>query len=328
MNKTLVKTNKNKSFNDWAYLAIAQYTDKFSQHEAGVLEDKDPEELHQMRVGMRKLRSAMIGFSLALNLPKSIQQKQIGKIARILGKLRDLDVLLEIINQKYLPELPKNEIDSLNQVLKNIKKTRKKTFNLVTNTLKSKKYKNIKKNLQLWLKNPQFLTDDVIKIEDKLDELLSTSIANFLSHTGWLVSIPVEKYPRNNSQNLSITMVEDVLATQGLLLHDLRKEAKRCRYQMELFKQFYGSEYQDYLTQIKNLQTVLGDLQDDAVLDEILTNTLGKDYPEKMPVLNQKIQIDHYQQWQKWEDLRSFFLQDANLDILLSVNARELLKQT
>ena len=311
MSQTLVKKTKNKSFNDWAYLAITQYTDKFSQHEAGVLKDKDPEELHQMRVGMRKLRSAMIGFSSALNLPKQIQQKQIGKIARILGKLRDLDVLLEIINQKYLPDLPENEKNNLNQVLKTIKKNRKKTFKLVVSTLKSKKYKKIKKTLRLWLKQPQFLTDDAIKLEDKLEELLITSITNFLSHPGWLVAIPREEYQTNNSHNLTIRMVEDILDQKGFLLHDLRKEAKRCRYQMELFIQFYGMDYLNYLKKIKNLQTVLGDLQDDAVLDEILTNIIGEDYQEKMPVLKTKIQSDHYQQWQKWEELQSFFLQDS-----------------
>ena len=307
MSKTLVKKTKSKSFNDWAYLAIAQYTDKFSQHEAGVLEDKDPEELHQMRVGMRKLRSAMIGFSLALNLPKEVQQKQIGKIARILGQLRDLDVLSEIINQKYLPDLPKDEKNKLNQVLKYIKKTRKKTVKLVVNTLKSKKYKNIKKTLRLWLKKPHFSNNNSVKIE----EILLTSIKNFLSHSGWLVTLPTEEAQNNNSPSLTIAMVEDTLKQKGFLLHDLRKEAKRCRYQMELFTQFYGTDYQNYLKKIKNLQTVLGDLQDDAVLHDILTSTIGEDFQDKMPVLKQKIQNDHYQQWQKWQELQSFFTQDS-----------------
>ncbi len=94
-----VKPDKpeNKTFGDLAYMAIAQYYKKILKHEAGVLKDKDPEELHQMRVGMRGLRSAMTGFQAALNLP--VEQQEVGRIARILGKLRDLDVLGDRLKQ-------------------------------------------------------------------------------------------------------------------------------------------------------------------------------------------------------------------------------------
>ncbi|MEM8779312.1 MAG: CHAD domain-containing protein, partial [Cyanobacteria bacterium P01_G01_bin.49] len=81
------------TFGDWGYLAIAKHSSKFIKHESGVLEDKDPEELHQMRVGMRRLRSAIHGFDAALELPKNAQEKKVKKIAQVLGKLRDLDVL-------------------------------------------------------------------------------------------------------------------------------------------------------------------------------------------------------------------------------------------
>ena len=72
------ENEKNKTFGDLAYMAIAQYYKQILKHEAGVLKDKDPEELHQMRVGMRSLRSAMTGFHPALNLP--VEQKEVGRI--------------------------------------------------------------------------------------------------------------------------------------------------------------------------------------------------------------------------------------------------------
>ena len=309
MAKILVK--KAKSFNDWAYLAIDKHTHKFIKHEAGVLEDKDPEELHQMRVGMRKLRSAIVGFSSALNLPKSAQKKEIGKIARILGQLRDLDVLLEIIEQKYLPDLPEAEKSKLNQVVKHIKRTRKKIFKLVKFTLKSNKYQKLKKSLFLWLDKPKFLTSDAIQIEDILSDLLSSSINNFLSHPGWQVGIKEKENPDKIPEHLTPEKVEEILEKQGFIVHDLRKEAKRCRYQMELFTQFYGDLYQEYLREVKNLQTVLGDLQDDAVFQELLIQTIPKDFPEKMPVLCQKIQDDRFEQWQKWQELQAKFIQNS-----------------
>lgn len=65
-----------KTFGDWAYIAIAKHFNKILNHEAKVLEDRDPEELHQMRVGMRRLRSAIAGFTPALNLPNNASEKK------------------------------------------------------------------------------------------------------------------------------------------------------------------------------------------------------------------------------------------------------------
>ncbi len=74
---------KMKFLGDWASLAIKKHLEKIVKHEADVLKDRDPEDLHQMRVGMRRLRSAITGFAPALELPKPAQEKKIGKIARL-----------------------------------------------------------------------------------------------------------------------------------------------------------------------------------------------------------------------------------------------------
>jgi CHAD domain-containing protein len=66
---------KAKTFGDWAVIAIAKHYHKILKHESEVLKDKDPEELHQMRVGMRRLRSAMSAFSLAINFPEAATEK-------------------------------------------------------------------------------------------------------------------------------------------------------------------------------------------------------------------------------------------------------------
>jgi CHAD domain-containing protein len=49
-----------KTLGDWAKIAIQQHYQKILNHEPLVLKDKDPEELHQMRVGMRRLRTAIV----------------------------------------------------------------------------------------------------------------------------------------------------------------------------------------------------------------------------------------------------------------------------
>ena len=94
------KRTKTKTLEDWAFLAIEKHFQKVIKYEADVLEDVNPEDLHQMRVGVRRLRSAITGFAPALELPKPVQEKKIGKIGHKLGTLRDLDVLREALENQ------------------------------------------------------------------------------------------------------------------------------------------------------------------------------------------------------------------------------------
>ena len=66
------KTNpQTQTLGYWAVEAIQKHLEKVISHESEVLKDDNPEELHQMRVGMRRLRSAIVGFAPVLELPES-----------------------------------------------------------------------------------------------------------------------------------------------------------------------------------------------------------------------------------------------------------------
>ncbi|HEY9301417.1 MAG TPA: CHAD domain-containing protein, partial [Phormidium sp.] len=110
--KTQVKT-----LGDAASQAIEKYFRKSVEHEAEVIKDKDAEELHQMRVGLRRLRSAVTGFAPVLHWPKEASEGKIGKVGRILGTLRDLDVMLESLQNRYYPNLPTEEQEVLDKAL-------------------------------------------------------------------------------------------------------------------------------------------------------------------------------------------------------------------
>jgi CHAD domain-containing protein len=63
--KTTVKTTGN-----CAYQAIKKHFEKTIKWEKSVKKDEDPEALHQMRVGMLRLRTAVQRFDMFLSLPK------------------------------------------------------------------------------------------------------------------------------------------------------------------------------------------------------------------------------------------------------------------
>ncbi len=183
--------------------------------------------------------------------------------------------------------------------------------------------------MEKWLDKPKFSTKNTVQITNKLDVLLLSSINKLFSHSGWQLGTKYLENQTNIYDNLTVEMVDDLLDQKGYVLHDLRKEAKRCRYQMELFRQFYDHKYQQYLKEIKSLQTILGDLQDNDVFIIILKEKIPKYFPEKMPFLTQKIKDERYQKWQQWQNLQTKFLLNSTYqDLCQVINNPLLLPET
>lgn len=297
-----------QTLGEWAVIAIAKHARKIFKCEADVLKDKDPEDLHQMRVGMRRLRTAVVGFDRAISLPSTVSEKSIGKCGRILGSLRDLDVMQEAIETQYQPFVSPGEHKQLDRVLKALKKRRKSALARVRGFLKDDRYQTFKQDLQQWIDAPHYQTIAQVSIHEVLPDLLLPQISDFLLHPGWWVGVQLIDGTVNFHEPLQLEAVRELLDRQGLILHDLRKEAKRTRYQMELFTQFYGEMYQDFVQRVKKVQEVLGNIQDGFVLIDFLADVLGTDVQTEMPELAARLTESLYQQWQEWEGLQRQFL--------------------
>ena len=297
---------------EWAYIAIAKHTRKILKYESRVLQDKDPEDLHQMRVGMRRLRSAIAGFARALDLPKAVNQKNIAKIGRSLGKLRDLDVLLAALKDDYRPLLPAKEQKRLDKVIKSLNKQRKHEVKKVRKSLNSKLYLNLIQGLQNWLEQPKYQAIGDLSIYPVLPDLLLSQISQLLLHPGWLVGVELEAGKIKVPEMLTRKQVQQLLEQKDLVLHDLRKVAKKTRYNLELFSQFYGDTYLYYVKQIEQIQEVLGQIQDCYVLRAVLEKILKSAIAKKMPKLATLLTKTRYQKWQEWLILQEEFLDDQS----------------
>ncbi|ELS04310.1 hypothetical protein Xen7305DRAFT_00040390 [Xenococcus sp. PCC 7305] len=302
---------------EWARIAIAKHCRKMLKYETGVLKDKDPEDLHQMRVGIRRLRSAIAGFAIALDLPQTVNERNIGKIGRSLGKLRDLDVLLAALTEHYRPLLPKAEQKSLDKIIKSLHKQRKKELKKVRKTLKGKNYLNLIQGLQNWLEQSKFFTVGDLALASVLPDLLAPQVSQLLLHPGWLVGVELKQGAAYLADSLDQDALKQLLAEKEPMLHDLRKLAKKTRYNLELFSPFYGDTYNYYVKQIEQIQEVLGEIQDCSVLREVLAEVvqtwsfsaknrgfLDKKMPELTNIFNQT----YYQKWQEWVILQEEFL--------------------
>lgn len=294
---------------DWAYLGIEKYFSTTISYEQKVLADQDPEDLHQMRVGMRRLRSAVTGFAPVVILPDSVSNQKIGKMARILGELRDLDVLQESLRE-YQPQLKAKEQTLFNKALKKLAKQRSKAFKTVENLLEGKRYKYFKESVQDWLENPQYQDWGELPVNSVLPDLLLPYINQLLLHRAWWVGVMVEGNQIKRQTRLTLKGAEVQIAQQGEALHDLRKQAKRVRYQMSLFRQHYGPVYQEYVQEIKQIQEVLGTIQDTLVLEFFLDQVLPCNWREEGPGLMKLLAKERYECWKEWYKLQQRYLNE------------------
>jgi CHAD domain-containing protein len=265
---------------DYAHEIIHQNYQKIVKQEKPVLKDKDPEPLHQMRVEMRRLRTILWVFDAAIALPINIAN--VAKVSKSLGKTRDFDVLYERLVNHYYPGLSAIDQDLLRPTLVQIQHLRRKSFRQLQRTLEGDHYQQIKQSLKHWLEEPAYTTTGRLLVWQILPDLLLPLICRLFMHPGWTVS---ELTPETSPT-----------------LHDLRKCIKGVRYQAEFFKDFYGEQYLRAIAEFRDIQELLGQLQDAEVLEQVLAA-----YP-KPQGLSAQISAEKSAFWQKWQPIKSRYL--------------------
>ena len=283
---------------DYAHQAIKKYVNHIRQQEKGVLAHRDPEFLHQMRVGLRRLRTVCTAFDFAIDLPDAVSDRALKRLGKTLGNVRDLDVLQSWLKQ-YASQttLKKSETKVLRRLNRQLEKQRQKYIVQTDKLLCSKAYKRIFKAIKQWLKQPKYQPVSSLPLTVALPDLQLPMIGQLLLHPGWLVT--------NDTDQKELEQV-----------HALRKRIKGVRYQMALFREFYGEDYRAQVNTFSQMQDVLGELQDEVVLQSYLQKALGAKWAKKLPSLDQYFQRQHQQLWQQWLELRQPYLALEGRDAL------------
>lgn len=274
---------------EFAHQVMREQYRHLVKQEKHVLADKDPEYLHQMRVGSRRLYTALQVFGRAVQLPKGVSIQYVRSLTKVLGKLRDLDVQIAALEEEYQPQITsKSERHHLQEAIAQLRQDRRKAFAGTRDVLSQDRYRNFRRAFEAWLETPQYTALGPLPIVPLLPDLLSPLLAELLLHPGWLIA--------------SDAIAEDTVH----VLHDLRKACKHVRYQTDFFVPFYGESFQTWIKEIKGLQESLGQLQDTQVLRELLTLTLGKQRALR--------QLEHLMQEQQqtamtgWDSVRDRYL--------------------
>ena len=294
---------------DYAHQVIAEQYQQVVKQRKKVLEDADPDHLHQMRVGTRRLRTVLQVFESVVELPKAASADRLRRLAKVLGKVRDFDVQVASLTDYYQPRLSKVEQSKLQKAIDTLKHQRTKAFSKLETALTESRYDALTKAYEDWMAQPQYTAIATLPVEVALPDLLTPLLSRLLLHRGWLVSEQAVSEQAVSEQAVSEQAVSKAVLAQSTWLHDLRKLCKQVRYEAEFFMPFYDQPFQNWIKEIKTLQGQLGDFQDVQVLREILVDELKT--LEKLPNLRQEIAQRQSEALTGWEALRQNYLDSA-----------------
>ncbi|WP_017298108.1 CHAD domain-containing protein [Nodosilinea nodulosa] len=306
----MATAQQNATLGKLAHAAIAKYLKHATAYKSLVLADTDPENLHQMRVGLRRLRTAVQVFDAGLELPKAGREAKIARLGKKLGQLRDLDVVGATLRDRYAPDLPDSEQQGLDQVLLQLANQRHKSFKQVKKLLKGKPYRQLKQSLSDWVANPTCNALADLPAQQVMPDLVMPLISQLWLHPGWLVGTKVNRSGLTVNSRLSQSAATELILEQGTTLHSLRKQVKRVRYQLRLVADLYPDTLDDDIQRLSTLQEILGDLQDSTVLEASIGDVLP-DAKAQMPTLFALLTDRRHRAWKQWQGQQQHYLDNA-----------------
>ncbi|MFA9491225.1 MAG: CHAD domain-containing protein [Anaerolineales bacterium] len=240
-------------------------------NEDGTREGSDIEELHDMRVATRRMRSAMRVFRPYYQ-KKAIRPflKGLRQTGRALGSVRDLDVFMENA-ASYLQTLPPEDQTSLDPLLSSWEVQREAARAKMLTHLDSNNYNRFVSGFGEFL-----TTEGAGAILPKPSKPTADRVFQI---------IPVLIY-----HHLEVVLAyENVLEGASLETHHaLRIDMKRFRYILEFFQEVLGGEVKPVIADAVAIQDHLGALNDADVacqiLIEYLDNWREKDQRERINI--------------------------------------------
>lgn len=289
-----------------AYQALHRHLRKVSKFEPGVLRDRDVEAVHQMRVGLRRLRTALEVFSPYLLLPKAITVRRVKELSGVLSPVRDLDVMAESLKTQYYPVLPQAEQSQLSKLIKKISKQREIFLDRAIQILRGDRYQKLQLGLQEWLAQPQYQPMGEIAVTTVAPDLLLPLLSQVLLHPAW--QIAVSWLTPQEPELIEVDQPGYLLQQEGECLHDLRKHIKRLRYQLELFTPLYPETYATQVQAWGQLQDLLGEIHDGVVLGQFFQRQLNLELSKSSPELAALIAQQQQEHWLAWRRIQEHYL--------------------
>lgn len=228
-------------------------------NETAAFEGGSSEGLHQMRVALRRMRSAFIAFGGLLHGETVDEMAREAKwLTRAIGRARDFDVFLADIVSPVAARDPDDKM--LAALVAAAKKSREQAWASARAAVRSPRMTRFVLELALYLDEEGWLAG--VEDEPAAAEGLARPVTEFAAEALDKRLKKVTKLARN----IDHLEVSD--------RHELRKRLKKLRYTMTFFASLYArADTKRYLHHLVQLQDVFGALNDletaHAIVDEL-----------------------------------------------------------
>ena len=260
---------KRKATVEEAYATVLEHClDQMMVNQVAALETRSPEGLHQMRVALRRLRSALLVFSPMMNGEKEDSFKRDARwLTNALGRARDYDVVLADIIDPALAS-PKNKAAVMKSLHSTAAEYREEAWRSALAVMRSKRTTRFILNIALYLETRGWREGRTRRELNAMREPLTSFAALALDKR--LKSV------QRLARDISELAVDD--------RHELRKRLKKLRYALSFFAGLYPrAAANSYLTRLSNLQKVFGSLNDLQTAEGILRELSKKNPRFKAP---------------------------------------------
>jgi CHAD domain-containing protein len=219
---------------------------EIERHDPGTRLGRDPESLHDMRVGVRRLRALLRAGKELIAADTVELDARLKQLGRVLGEVRDLDVLLERL-EAGAADLGWEDAKRARSLLEALRNERSRCRRRLLTTLRSEKY--------------LALLDDTARL---IEELEPSGVEISL--------VELAERPFDKLRKTIRKLPEDPADEE---LHAVRKRGKRARYAAEL------AGRKRFVKRAKELQDVLGEHQDAVVAARRLRLLAAEAPPEQ-----------------------------------------------
>jgi CHAD domain-containing protein len=266
-----IQVGKRASAGDVLHAAAVNGVIRFLRHEPGVRLGDDPEDVHQARVAIRRLRSDLRTFrDLGDAAWLEPLRDELGWLGRALGAVRDADVLLDRLRAQA-ESLPDRDAAGVAALVRRLFVERDAARTGLLEVMASPRYVALLDRLVEGAQRP---------VLSPAARKRATRVVPPLVATPWRKLAKAAKALGKNPEDAA--------------LHQVRIQAKRCRYAAEAVAPVVGKPATKLADAVAEVQTVLGDHQD-AVVAEAWLREAGREGGELALVAGELVVVQRAQ---------------------------------
>ena len=231
--------------------AMARSVAQILRHDPGVRLGDDPEDVHQLRVGARRLRSDLRSFAPLLERDRLVPVRaELGWLGTVVGVVRDTDVLADRLST-HIATLPEVDAPGGARLLRRLADEADEARSVMLSALRGARY--------------LALLDTVVDLADRT--AVREDVACSPSGSPAQVASKIARRPWRR-----LAEAVDALGHEpsDAEFHQVRILAKRCRYAAEAVAPIVGPAAAHFAAAVADVQTVLGDHQDTVVAESWL----------------------------------------------------------